>query len=68
VASGVRFGVCNMAITVFSGIFAQQMGMQADAIKADWIANRLPGVAVVPSGVVAVNGAQSKGCTYCFAE
>jgi intracellular sulfur oxidation DsrE/DsrF family protein len=67
VASGVRFGVCNMAITVFSGIFAGQMGMQADAIKADWIANRQPGVTIVPSGVVAVNGAQSKGCTYCYA-
>jgi intracellular sulfur oxidation DsrE/DsrF family protein len=68
VASGVRFGVCNMAITVYSGIFAQQMGMKADDIKADWIANRLSGVTVVPSGVVAVNGAQSKGCSYCFAE
>jgi len=60
--------VCNMAITVFSGIFAQQMGMQADAIQAGWVANRLPGVAVVPSGGVAADRAQSKGCTYCVAE
>ena len=36
-------------------------------IKADWIANVLPGYTVVPSGVVAVNGAQSKGCSYCYA-
>jgi len=67
VARGVVFGVCNMAITVYSGIFAQRMGLAADAVKQDWIANRLSGVTVVPSGVLAVNGAQSKGCTYCYA-
>ena len=27
----------------------------------------LPGVTVVPSGVIAVNCAQEKGCAYCFA-
>ena len=67
VARGVRFGVCNMAITVYSGMFAKQMGLNAADIKADWIANVLPGYTVVPSGVVAVNGAQSKGCSYCYA-
>ncbi len=67
VARGVRFGVCNMAITFYSMMFAQQMGMQAADIKADWTANVLPGYTVVPSGVVAVNGAQSKGCSYCYA-
>jgi intracellular sulfur oxidation DsrE/DsrF family protein len=67
VARGVRFGVCNMAITFYSMMFAQQMGMKAEDIKADWIANVLPGYTVVPSGVVAVNGAQSKGCSYCYA-
>jgi len=34
---------------------------------ADWAANLLPGYTIVPSGVVAVNGAQSKGCSYCYA-
>jgi len=67
VARGVRFGVCNMAITVFGGMVAQKMGLQAEAVKQDWIANRLSGITVVPSGVVAVNGAQSKGCSYCYA-
>src|SRR5712692_10513715 len=67
VARGVRFGVCNMAITFYSMMLAQQMGMQAADVKADWIANVLPGYTVVPSGVVAVNGAQSKGCSYCYA-
>lgn len=67
VARGVHFGVCNMAITFYSMMFAQQMGMKAEDIKADWIANVLPGYTVVPSGVVAVNGAQSRGCSYCYA-
>lgn len=67
VARGVHFGVCNMAITFYSMMFAQQMGMKAEDVKADWIANVLPGYTVVPSGVVAVNGAQSRGCSYCYA-
>ncbi|HET9707221.1 MAG TPA: twin-arginine translocation signal domain-containing protein [Gemmatimonadales bacterium] len=67
VARGVHFGVCNMAITFYSMMFAQQMGMKAEDIKAEWIANVLPGYTVVPSGVVAVNGAQSRGCSYCYA-
>jgi intracellular sulfur oxidation DsrE/DsrF family protein len=66
-ARGVQLGVCNMAITFLSGIIAGQMGMTADAVKQEWIANRLPGIPLVPSGVLAVNGAQSKGCTYCYA-
>jgi intracellular sulfur oxidation DsrE/DsrF family protein len=67
VARGVRFGVCNMAMTFYSMMFAQQMGLKAEDVKADWVANILPGYTVVPSGVVAVNGAQSKGCSYCYA-
>ena len=66
-AKGVQFGICNVALTVYSGLFAKSMGMQADAIKQDWVANLLPGVQVVPSGVIAVNRAQEHGCAYCFA-
>jgi intracellular sulfur oxidation DsrE/DsrF family protein len=67
VAKGVLFGICNMALTFYSGIFAKDMGMQAETIKKDWVANLLPGVTVVPSGVIAVNRSQEKGCAYCFA-
>lgn len=67
VAAGVLFGVCHVAITVYSGVVAQNMGMDAAAVKQDWIANLLPGVQVIPSGVIAVSGAQEKGCAYCFA-
>ena len=66
-AKGVLLGICNIALTIYSGIFAKQMGMQAETIKKEWIANLLPGVTVVPSGVIAVNRTQEKGCAYCFA-
>ena len=66
-AKGVLIGVCNIALTFNSMRFAKETGMQAEAIKKEWIANLLPGVLVVPSGVIAVNRSQEKGCAYCFA-
>jgi intracellular sulfur oxidation DsrE/DsrF family protein len=66
-ASGVMIGVCNVALTVYSAMVAQKMGMDAAAVKADWVAALLPGVQVVPSGVLAVARTQEKGCAYCFA-
>jgi intracellular sulfur oxidation DsrE/DsrF family protein len=66
-AKGVQFGVCNVALTVYSAGVAQKMGLDAAAVKADWVANLLPGIQIVPSGVLAVSGAQEKGCAYCFA-
>ena len=66
-ASGAQFGVCNVALTVYSGVVAQKMNMDAAAVKADWVAALMPGVQVVPSGVLAVSRAQEKGCVYCFA-
>jgi intracellular sulfur oxidation DsrE/DsrF family protein len=66
-ASGAQFGCCNVALTVYSGMVAQKMSMDAAAVKADWVAGLIPGVQVVPSGVLAVGRAQEKGCNYCFA-
>ncbi len=66
-AKGGLVGVCNIALTINSMRFAKEMGMQAEAIKQEWVANLLPGVHVVPSGVIALNRAQEKGCAYCFA-
>lgn len=66
-SAGVLVGVCNIALTFNSMRFAKEMGMPAEAIKKEWIANLLPGVQVVPSGVIAVNRSQEKGCAYCFA-
>ncbi len=66
-AKGVLIGVCNVALTFNSMRLAKDMGMQADAIKKEWVANLIPGVLVVPSGVIASNRGQEKGCAYCFA-
>jgi intracellular sulfur oxidation DsrE/DsrF family protein len=66
-AAGVMIGVCNVALTVYSAMVAQKMSMDAAAVKADWVAALMPGVQVVPSGVLAVARTQEKGCAYCFA-
>lgn len=66
-AKGALFGACNVALTVYSGMVAQKMGMDPAAVKAEWVKNLIPGIQVVPSGVLAVSGTQEKGCVYCFA-
>jgi intracellular sulfur oxidation DsrE/DsrF family protein len=64
--SGVMFCACNMALTVFSSVFAQKLNMDAGDVKKDFLAGILPGIQVVPSGVWAVGRAQEHGCSYCF--
>lgn len=66
-ARGAIFGVCNVALTVLSGMRAQAAGVTADAAKAEWIAGVIPGITVLPAGVWGVNRAQEHGCTYCYA-
>jgi len=66
-AKGVLIGVCNIALTFYSMNMAKETGTPAETIKKDWVASLLPGVVVVPSGVIAVNRSQEKGCAYCFA-
>lgn len=65
--SGVLVGACDVALTVYSAGAAQKMGMDAAAVKKEWVAGLLPGVQVVPSGVLAVGRAQEYECKYCFA-
>ncbi len=64
---GVLFGVCNLAITVFSQKVAEKTGQKADDVKEEWQQNVLPGIVLLPSGVWGVNRAQEAGLTYCFA-
>jgi intracellular sulfur oxidation DsrE/DsrF family protein len=66
-ARGAIFTCCNVALTVLSGMAAQNAGLPVDVAKEEWLAGMFKGVRVVPSGVLAVNRAQKKGCTYCFA-
>ena len=67
VARGVHVTVCNVALTVLSSMLGKQAGMEPEAAKKEWTAHLIPGAVVVPSGVFAVNRAQEKGCTYCYA-
>jgi intracellular sulfur oxidation DsrE/DsrF family protein len=64
--SGVLFCVCDMALTVYSAVVANNTGQDAAAVKKDWVAGLLPHIQPVPSGVWAVNRAQEHGCSYCF--
>ena len=66
-ASGVLIGVCDMALTVYSMQVAAKMNLKAEEVKKDWVSGVLPGIQIVPSGVLAVNRAQMHGCTYCWA-
>lgn len=66
-ARGTIFTVCNVALTILSGLTAQAAGLPKEKAKDEWTAGMFKGVFIVPSGVLAVNRAQQSGCTYCFA-
>jgi intracellular sulfur oxidation DsrE/DsrF family protein len=63
--SGVMFCVCDAAMTVYSAVVAEKMGMNAADVKKEWLAGLLPGIEPVPSGVWAVGRAQEHNCAYC---
>ncbi|MBD0331025.1 MAG: twin-arginine translocation signal domain-containing protein [Chitinophagaceae bacterium] len=65
--SGVIFCVCNMALTVYSAVAADQMKLTAADVHKEWRSGVLPGIEIVPSGVWALGRAQEKGCGYIFA-
>ena len=64
--NGVIMVACNRALTVLSGMAAPKANVSAEQAKNDWTAAVLPGVYLAPSGVYAVNRAQTAGCTYVF--
>jgi intracellular sulfur oxidation DsrE/DsrF family protein len=65
--AGVLVGACDVALTIYSSGAAKKMGLDPETVKKEWIAGLLPGVQVVPSGVLGVARAQELGCAYCFA-
>jgi intracellular sulfur oxidation DsrE/DsrF family protein len=67
IARGVKVAVCNLAITISSAMVAQKLGLKDEDVSRDWIDAVFAGIQVVPSGVVACNGAASRGCAYIFA-
>ena len=66
-ARGVLYGVCGLAMTVYSMKLAANANMKPEDVRKDLAAGLLPGVVELPSGVYAVNRAQAAGFTYCFA-
>ena len=65
-ARGVRFGACNVALTILSGMRASVAGVDANTAKDEWTAAVIPGISIIPSGTWGVNRAQEKGCTYVY--
>ena len=64
---GLNVGACDMAIHHFSSVAAQQMDMRHEDVKADWNQAVLRGISHMPSGLVACQGAVSRGCAYLYA-
>ncbi len=64
-AAGAVIGACEIALRGQAKKLAPNAGMSADDTAAEWIANVVPGVSVIASGVWGVNRAQEAGCTYC---
>mgnify|MGYP001545950108 CR=1 FL=1 len=67
ISHGAIVTACNMAFTAMSGITAGAAGLPAATARSEWVANLIPGVVLVPAGVIAVNRAQENHCTYCYA-
>jgi intracellular sulfur oxidation DsrE/DsrF family protein len=66
-ARGVKFCVCETAITLTSRQYALGKSLDPALIKKEWISTLLPGIQLVPSGVWALGRAQEHGCGYCYA-
>jgi hypothetical protein len=65
--TGTLVGACDVAMTVYSSGAATKMGMDPAVVRKEWVAGLLPGVVLVPSGVMAVARAQELGAQYVFA-
>ncbi len=64
-AAGAIIGACNMALHGISKTLAHNAGVDADAAAKEWLANVIPGITVIPSGVWGVGRSQEAGCGYC---
>jgi intracellular sulfur oxidation DsrE/DsrF family protein len=60
---GAVFILCNNAFNLFMGMLG---GDKASEVRKEFEANMLPGVFLVPAMVVAINQAQTHGCTYKY--
>lgn len=60
---GAVFIMCNNAFNLWMGLLG---GAKSAELRTEFEANMLPGIFLVPAMVVAVNQAQTHGCTYMY--
>jgi intracellular sulfur oxidation DsrE/DsrF family protein len=63
---GAVFILCNNAFNVWMGLLAGGDAAKTADLRKDFEANILPGVYLVPAMVVAINQAQTHGCSYMY--
>jgi intracellular sulfur oxidation DsrE/DsrF family protein len=61
---GASFILCNNALNFFIQRLVAGGAGTAEAIRADLLANMLPGITLVPAMVIAINRAQEHGLSY----
>jgi intracellular sulfur oxidation DsrE/DsrF family protein len=64
---GVMFCVCKLALEGNAEHVADKQSLKKEDVHKDFLANILPGVNPVPSGVWALGRAQERGCAYAYA-
>jgi hypothetical protein len=64
-ARGTVFGACNLALRGHARRLAKNAGVTGEEAAKEFVANIIPGITVIPSGVWGVNRAQEAGCSYC---
>jgi intracellular sulfur oxidation DsrE/DsrF family protein len=64
---GAMFGVCNMALKVYSAMVAKEAKLDAQDVYKDWAGGVLKDIQIVPSGVWAIGRAQQHKFAYCYA-
>ena len=64
---GSMFCVCDLATRVYGSAVASKMNLDPDDVYAEMIEGILPGIKLVPSGVMALGRAQNENCAYIFA-
>lgn len=66
-ARNVMFCVCEKAMAINSKQVGRNMGLDPTEVEREWSAGLIPGIRAVPSGVLALNRAQERGASYCYA-
>jgi intracellular sulfur oxidation DsrE/DsrF family protein len=62
---GVLFCVCKVALEGNAEYIAEKQGLKKEDVHKDFLANLLPEIHIVPSGVWALGRAQEHNCAYC---